>query len=576
VTAFCFCGYVLPSTTPLASCTSVIFGDVDDPAGNHHAIQDALCNFDAPCSNIAGRTRFSGAVVASPLAGLHLGDATGTGKSRIQLVDRKGPEGDDHHGDHGVLKSNGTLPGLVAIFDRDHFPSRHRAAGAPPDDRHYDATLLRSLALLRSVLTAATLFFTLRAVVWLSSAKELGRRKAGHCTVGIKLNWTGKVLRLLCFVCLLGLHAAMMTDEVVGGERSGGTDTVASVQTVNDGMVGDEMGIGVSRTRPPLSLRPSTSTPTRGLDLPSELEFLLENYADFSVDERALVRELVANHRPDRALVASPLQGKDSANGYGSLDTFTYKSTTEMQPGNFDDPETTAERGGTVGSRGGGKIQSTNSKRSSSSWKTESPDLGDTVSAVSASHFESSMTPDYREGVDGLGPGPKRLPEDDGMRRNSPVGLELAQHEETIKGGNRTRIVHDDDGETSEHSNIGVLSAMPSADPTDEASSRLLATVTVLTQDLLAAYNSAAVGDTINLTPSSTAFTGAACNGGDTSLCMTKAVSILCAVGTASGSCTFDGLNTGTNGRRVVSVQTGTSATTVFQQITFTRGYTVR
>ena len=175
-----------------------------------------------------------------------------------------------------------------------------------------------------------------------------------------------------------------------------------------------------------------------------------------------------------------------------------------------------------------------------------------------------------------MGPGPKRLPEDEGMTRNSPVGFEVAQHEETSKGRNRTRIFHGDDEKTSEHSNFGVLSAMPPADPHDEASSRLLATVTVLTQNLLATYNSAAVGDTINLTPSNTAYTGAACNGGDTSLCMTKAVSILCAVDTASGGCTFDGLNTGTNGRRVVLVETGTSTTTSFHQITFTRGYVVR
>lgn len=110
------------------------------------------------------------------------------------------------------------------------------------------------------------------------------------------------------------------------------------------------------------------------------------------------------------------------------------------------------------------------------------------------------------------------------------------------------------------------------------ASSRALAITTVLTQDLLAAYNSAAVDDTIYLTPSATAFTGLACDtlawSVPSALCMSKAVTIACAVGTASGSCTLDGLNTGTNGWRVVLVQTGTS-TTKFRQLTFKRGYTV-
>ena len=58
-----------------------------------------------------------------------------------------------------------------------------------------------------------------------------------------------------------------------------------------------------------------------------------------------------------------------------------------------------------------------------------------------------------------MGPGPERLPEDDGMRRNSPAGVELAQHEEKSKGWNRTRTVHDDGEETSEQSQFGVLSA---------------------------------------------------------------------------------------------------------------------
>jgi hypothetical protein len=246
-----------------------------------------------------------------------------------------------------------------------------------------------------------------------------------------------------------------------------------------------------------------------------------------------------------------------------------------------DDTQTLTELGGTVSGAVGGANQSTDSKRSNSAKETESPFLGGTASAASASNFESSVLPDERKGVGGLVPGPRRFSEDDGMIRNPLAGHELAQHDETSERGNRTRMDQDDDDkEKSEHNMFGVLSAVPSTDPHDEASSRLLATMTVLTQNLLAAYNSAAVGDTINLTPISTAYTGAACDpngwGELSSLCMTKAVSFLCAVGTASGSCTFDGLNTETNGRRVVIVETGTSTVTAFQQISFARGYAVR
>jgi hypothetical protein len=109
--------------------------------------------------------------------------------------------------------------------------------------------------------------------------------------------------------------------------------------------------------------------------------------------------------------------------------------------------------------------------------------------------------------------------------------------------------------------------------------SRVLATATFPTQDLLAAYNRALVGDTIYLTPSATVFTGEACdpsNVGASSLCMTKAMIIVCNVLTASDSCTLDGLNTGTNGRRVVHVKTGKVQETEFKLMTFTRGYVVR
>ena len=125
------------------------------------------------------------------------------------------------------------------------------------------------------------------------------------------------------------------------------------------------------------------------------------------------------------------------------------------------------------------------------------------------------------------------------------------------------------------------LSKFSAAMTAETRKNRWLVTTTVLTENLLTAYNSAAVGDTIYLTPSATAYTGESCTGTAdggraTSLCMKKAVNIACAVGTASGSCTFDGLNTGSNGRRVVIVETGTTTTTTFQQITFKRGYAVR
>ena len=110
---------------------------------------------------------------------------------------------------------------------------------------------------------------------------------------------------------------------------------------------------------------------------------------------------------------------------------------------------------------------------------------------------------------------------------------------------------------------------------TNTVDTRFLDTTTVLTQNFLATYTSATVGDTILLTPSTTAYTGASCTGtansAATSLCMTKAVSVKCAVGTAPGTCTFDGLNA----RRVVIVETGMTTTTTFEGITFTKGSTV-
>ena len=123
-----------------------------------------------------------------------------------------------------------------------------------------------------------------------------------------------------------------------------------------------------------------------------------------------------------------------------------------------------------------------------------------------------------------------------------------------------------------------VTSSFP-FEPNEEAvkkSDRVLAVATVDTKDLLGAYNSATVNDEIVLNPGTTPYTGVECvgsgNSAPTSLCMTKAMTIRCAsVSASSETCTLDGLNA----RRVVIVETGTTSTTKFENLVFTKGKTI-
>ena len=206
------------------------------------------------------------------------------------------------------------------------------------------------------------------------------------------------------------------------------------------------------------------------------------------------------------------------------------------------------------------------------------------LAAESADNPAKKAAPDEGGTVGGVDPGTPRPPDDD-MNGNFLVAENSAlrpPHDggkagSVSTGTTATTTLNDDVTNGSLKGDANAVSTKSSNAPPTESRNRGLASTTVLTQDFLAAYNSAAVGDTINLTPSATAYTGSSCTGSassdPTSLCMTKAVTIACAVGTGSGSCTFNGLNTGTNGRRLVIVETGTTTTTTFQQLTFTKGY---
>jgi hypothetical protein len=278
---------------------------------------------------------------------------------------------------------------------------------------------------------------------------------------------------------------------------------------------GDEKGTLVSSSPPLFAVLGTPSEPSWETDKPADLEFLLENFAALTADEHALRRELAAKHRPKQ---------------YGD--------------------------------------------------EKREPSTDETIKKT----LQVAVDPDEREGVDGSGHETTRLPDgEDELMWNSHLVFEPLRRppsdEETTRADFSRRTMTEEE-EKKEHSKFDALSTVLSAEFPTETNNRLLATVTVLTQDLLTAYISAAVGDIISLAPSNTAYSGTSCTGvadsRPTSLCMTKAVSFFCAIVTASGSCTFDGLNTGTNGRRVVIVETGTSTPTAFQQITFTRGYVVR
>ena len=105
-----------------------------------------------------------------------------------------------------------------------------------------------------------------------------------------------------------------------------------------------------------------------------------------------------------------------------------------------------------------------------------------------------------------------------------------------------------------------VLQAAANSELTDTTAGRRLS---VPTSDLLTAYNAAAAGDTIELEAGTTFLPSA-------TLTITKAVRIQC-LGSDT-TCPLDG----SNDKRIIIVNSGTSGTTEFKGLLFTKGYVVR